>query len=142
MINNISLTGRLAHDPELHYTKLEIPVTTIVLAVPRRYIKKGEIRKTDFFHVVFWRHDAEFIADKLKKGCLVGIEGYLQTRELEKNGEKTVVTEVIGEKITFLERNVENNEDKPESVPEDIVAEEQEGSKRRDTQPYSEETGA
>ena len=134
MINNISLTGRLAHDPELHYTKLEIPVTTIVLAVPRRYIKKGETRKTDYFHIVFWRRDAEFIAERLKKGCLVGIEGYLQTREIEKDGKKSTITEVIGEKITFLERMEYDNENEFEGVQESQFTEEPEGSEGRNSQ--------
>ena len=133
MINYLALTGRLTCDPKLNFTKAGVPVTTITLAVPQKYVKKDEERKTNFIYVVFWRHNAEFIAQNVKKGYLVGVEGYIQTREYEKDGAKTNVLEIIGDNITIFERNVRNNENQLESVQETEPAEEPESSEGRDS---------
>ena len=110
MINNSSLTGRLTKDPEIRYTKDGIAVVEFTLAVSRFY-KRDE---TDFIRCVGMNKTAELIAQYLKKGSLIGVEGRIQTRTFEGQDGKTVyITEIFVNQCHFLE-----SKPKPETPPE------------------------
>ena len=100
MINNSSLSGRLTKDPEIRYTKDGIAVVEFTLAVSRFY-KRDE---TDFIRCVGMNKTAELIAQYLKKGSLVGVEGRIQTRTFEgQDGKKVYITEIFVNQCHFLE---------------------------------------
>ena len=100
MLNRIILMGRLTKDPELRQTKNDTPVTGFSLAVERNYIKKGETREVDFFDIVAWKSQAEFVSKYFTKGQLVCVEGRLQRRSWTDNDNKThYAYEVIAESI-------------------------------------------
>jgi single-strand DNA-binding protein len=100
MLNRIILIGRLTRDPEMKYTPQGIAVTKFSLAVDRKY-SKGE---TDFIDVVTWRGLAEKVAQYLSKGRMAAVEGRLQIRSYDRDGQKRRVTEVIADDVRFLER--------------------------------------
>lgn len=58
--------------------------------------------KTEFIGVTAWRKTAEVIEKFCAKGTQIFIEGKLQTREYEKNGEKRYVTEVLADNVQLL----------------------------------------
>ncbi len=87
-LNRTILVGRLAADPEVRYTSNEIPVAKFALAV-QRPSKNGE-KEVDFINIVAWRGLAKVCGEYLKKGKPVAIEGKLQVRKYEKDGEKSV----------------------------------------------------
>src|SRR5699024_5904136 len=53
---------------------------------------------------VVWRRPAETLANYMKKGNLIGVDGRIQTRSFEGQDGKTVyVTEVVADSVQFLE---------------------------------------
>ena len=107
MINNSSLSGRLTKDPEIRYTKDGIAVVEFTLAVSRFY-KRDE---TDFIRCVGMNKTAELIAQYLKKGSLVGVEGRIQTRTFEgQDGKKVYITEIFVNQCHFLESKPKEEE--------------------------------
>ncbi len=113
-MNKVVLIGRLTKDPELKYTPGSgTAVTTITLAVDRRFSKDGQ-READFIPVVIWGKSAESTAQYMGKGKLLGVSGRIQTRSYEaKDGGRRYVTEVVAEEVKFLEwgnKNESSNE--------------------------------
>lgn len=100
--NKIFLAGRLTRDPELKTTQSGLTVCSIDIAIDRRGTK-GNDKITDFFRCTAWRQTAEFITAHFKKGSAIFIEGNMQTRSWEKDGEKRHTTEVIIESAHFVE---------------------------------------
>lgn len=106
MINRVILTGRLTKEPDLRYTPNGTPVATFTLAVNRTYTNEQGEREADFINCIVWRKSAENVANYLKKGSLVGVDGRIQTRSYEaQDGRRVFVTEVVAESVQFLEPN-------------------------------------
>lgn len=102
MLNKVILQGRLTRDPELRYTQSNIPVASVSLAVERSRAAKGQERETDFFDLVAWRHNAEFLSKWFAKGQQVLISGVLQSRRWQdKNGNNRTSIEVVVEEVNF-----------------------------------------
>lgn len=112
--NKAILMGNLTKDPELRYTPQGTPVVNITIAINRKY-KSGEEMKEDvaFIPVVLWNKTAEVVNQYCKKGSPLMVEGRIQTRSWEKDGQKHFKTEVVGEHIQFLGGK---KEDKPEQT--------------------------
>ena len=104
MINRVVLVGRLTKDPELRYTPNGVAVATFTLAVNRIFANQNGEREADFISCQVWRKTAENVANYLRKGSLIGIEGRIQTRNYEnQEGKRVYVTEVIADSVQFLE---------------------------------------
>jgi len=100
MYNKVIMIGRLVADPELRTTPNGINVASFRVAVNRPRDKE----KSDFFNVVAWRQNAEFITRYFSKGKLIGIEGSLQTRDYtDKEGNKRTAFEIQVERAFFTE---------------------------------------
>lgn len=115
MINRVVLVGRLTRDSELKYTQNGAAVATFNLAVNRMFKNANGDREADFINCVIWRKAAENFANFTNKGSLVGIEGRIQTRSYEKDGQRVYVTEVIVDNFSLLDSkndNRSNNEQK------------------------------
>ena len=113
-LNRVILIGRLASDPELKYTPSGIAVTQFRLAVNRPMSaearQNGQEKQADFISIVAWRQSAEYAANYLGKGRLVAVEGRLQVREFEHNGQKRRDTEVVVDNLKSLDRPKEGAE--------------------------------
>ena len=103
MLNRVILIGRLTRDPELRYTPNGVATTRLGLAVNRNFTNAQGEREADFIDVVAWRKQAETVAQYLKKGRLVAIDGRLQTRSYEKDGVRHKVYEVVADQVRFLD---------------------------------------
>ena len=108
-MNNVSLVGRLAKDPELKYTATGQAVATFPLAVDNPFSKDGQ---ADFINIVVWSKKAENVANYCNKGKQVSVTGRIQTRNYEaQDGRKVYVTEVVANDVGFLAGNT-NREQK------------------------------
>lgn len=123
MINSVILIGRLTRDTEIRYTNSEKAVGNFTLAINRRFKNQNGEYETDFIDCVVFGKQAETMAQYTKKGDLIGVEGSIQKKQYEdKEGNKRYATEIMVEKITFLQINkkeetkVENNPYKDMSV--------------------------
>jgi single-strand DNA-binding protein len=103
MLNRIVLIGRLTKGPELKYIPSGDAVANFVLAVDRSFLTKEGQREADFIPVVVWRKQAERCAEHLVKGNLVAIDGRLQMRSYDQEGQRKYVAEVVAEEVKFLE---------------------------------------
>ncbi|HKL61368.1 MAG TPA: single-stranded DNA-binding protein [Acholeplasma sp.] len=104
MLNRVVLVGRITKDPELKRTQSNIAVVSFSLAIDRQFTNEQGERQADFIQCVVWRKQAENVAQYVKKGALLGIDGRIQTRNYETaNGETRYVTEVLCDSVQFLE---------------------------------------
>lgn len=113
MINNVTLVGRLAHDPEYRATATDKTIAAFTLAVDRS--KKGS--GADFIHCIAWEKTADTISKYVHKGDMFGVTGNLQTRSYEnKDGKKVYVTEVVVRNFQFLQPKKRDTEDMREQM--------------------------
>ena len=82
--NNVSIAGNLVADPELRYTKGGAAISSLRVAVNRRWNKDGEWEEeTSFFDVTCWAQIAENCAESLAKGMRVVVTGRLEEQRWE-----------------------------------------------------------
>ena len=105
MLNKTMLIGRLGRDPEVKYTPGGKEVTTFSIATDESYKNdKGEKQKrTEWHRIVLWEKNAEVAGKFLKKGALIFVEGRIQSREWEKDGEKHRSFEIVAHNFRMLE---------------------------------------
>ncbi len=102
-MNIAILVGRLTRDPEIRYTPNGVAVATFTLAVDRPINNDNGEREADFIPIVVWRKLAENCANHLRKGRLVAVEGRLQIRTYEKDGQNRRIAEVVASEVKFLD---------------------------------------
>ncbi len=102
-LNKVLLYGNLTRDPELRALPSGMNVVNFSIATNRvfrdRDGKKQE--QTDFHNVVVFGRQADTVNQYIKKGNGVFIEGRLQTRSWEKDGQKMYRTEVVADRVQF-----------------------------------------
>lgn len=104
MINRVVLVGRLTKDPELRYTPNGIASTRFTVAVNRTFSNQQGEREADFISCVAWRKQAENLANFMRKGSLIGVEGRIQTGSYEgQDGKRVYTTDVVADSVQFLE---------------------------------------
>ena len=103
MINKVILVGRITRDPEVKMINADTAVCNFSLACNRPYTRENGEREADFINCVAWRKQAENMGKFVKKGQLLGIEGRIQVRTYEQDGQKRYQTEVYCDQVTFLE---------------------------------------
>jgi single-strand DNA-binding protein len=103
MFNKVIMAGNLTADPELRYTPQGTAVTTLRLAVNSR-VKSGDEYKDEalFIDVVVWGKQAESSSQYLSKGRGVLVEGRLQERKWESDGQKRSKMEIVAQNVRFL----------------------------------------
>ena len=102
-VNKVILIGRLGSDPILKATTSGMQVCNFSLATSESFVKNGnKEEKTEWHRIIMWAKQAELAHKYLKKGKSVYIEGKLQTRQWEKDGQKHSTTEIVGFSMQFL----------------------------------------
>ena len=100
--NKVILLGRLTADPQLKQTPSGKKVTSFCIAVDSKRKDDSGMYISDFFNIVAWEKTAEFITKYFGKGKEIFIDGCLQSRSWEKNGEKRYTLEVLVESVRFV----------------------------------------
>lgn len=102
--NQVILMGNLTRDPELRQTPNGQSVTSFSLALNRSY--KGAdgnwTEATDYIDVVAWGPLGERVAQYLTKGRPCLVNGRIQSRSWEQDGQKRSKVEVVAQDVTFL----------------------------------------
>ena len=97
-INKVILVGNLGNDPEIKISSKEKKFAKLSVATHEKYSNaKGELTEKTQWHnvVVFDPRIAETVEKHYKKGMQVYVEGQLETRKYEHNGETKYTTEVV-----------------------------------------------
>ena len=104
-VNQVILMGNLTRDPELRQTPSGQSVCSFSLALNRAYKdQSGEWQEaTDFIDVVCWGPLAERVSQYMAKGRRCLVQGRLQSRNWEQDGQKRSKVEVLANDVTFLD---------------------------------------
>ncbi len=110
----VMIIGNLGSDPEMRYTPSNRAVTQFNVAVNQstKNQQTGEwVEETDWFRVSVWGDRAERMAESLRKGNKVFVEGRFKTREFEgRDGQKRTSLEISADSIVNLERRNRDEE--------------------------------
>ena len=121
-MNTITLLGRLTKNPEARYTSTGKAVTLFTLAVNRPYTNSDGQREADFINCQAWGKTAEVVGNHVSKGDRLLVEGRLQIRSYtDKEGVKRYATEVVVNRVEFIEQKKDSNV-KTEASPMDDFA--------------------
>jgi single-strand DNA-binding protein len=104
-LNQVTLMGNLTRDPELRQTPNGQNVCSFSLALNRSYKdQSGEWQEaTDYVDVVAWGPLAERVSQYMSKGRRCLVQGRLQSRSWEQDGQKRNKVEVLANDVTFLD---------------------------------------
>ena len=97
MRNSVMLIGRPGAEPETRTFNGNRVVARFNLAVneTRRNAKREQVKDTQWFTVVAWDKTAERVAQTVKKGRQIAIDGALRNNEwTDKNGQRHLSTEI------------------------------------------------
>ena len=104
-LNKAFLFGNLTRDPELKSLPSGIKVVSFGLATNRTWKDKNGVKQesTTFHNIVSFGKQAEIMAQYLKKGRGVFIEGRIETRSWDdkNDGTKKYRTEIIVDNFQF-----------------------------------------
>lgn len=106
--NSVRLIGNLGAAPEIKDLEKGNKMARFSLATHDYYTdKKGEKKEDTQWHtVVAWGKTAELIGELTDKGTEIAVEGKLNSRSYEKDGEKKYITEVVvNEFVVFNKKN-------------------------------------
>lgn len=104
-LNKAILIGNLTRDPELRSLPSGIKVCSFSIATNRVWKDKNGARQesTDYHNVVVFGRQAETVAQYMKKGSSILVEGRIQTRSWDDktSGEKKYRTEIVADRTQF-----------------------------------------
>lgn len=102
-MNNWSGVGRLTKDVDLRYSQSGTAVANFTLAINRPFKNQDGEREADFIRILAFGKTAETIAQYVKKGQQLGIEGRIQTGSYEnKQGQMVYTTDIVVNQFTFI----------------------------------------
>lgn len=109
-MNSVTMIGRLTNEPELRRTQTGTACCSFSLAVKRPKAKDT----TDFHNFVVWQQGAEYLCQYGHKGDLVGVTGYLTTREwTDKDGNKRKAIEVNCDSVELISSKKSDSNSQP-----------------------------
>ncbi|HUY62712.1 MAG TPA: single-stranded DNA-binding protein [Candidatus Paceibacterota bacterium] len=102
-LNKAFLYGNLTRDPELRALPSGQQLASFGLATNRTYKDKNGQKQeaTEFHNIVAFGRPAEIIAQYMKKGRALFVEGRIQTRSWDSDGQKKYRTEIVVENFQF-----------------------------------------
>jgi len=111
-LNQVFLMGNLTRDPELRQTPSGQSVCSFSLALNRSYKdQSGEWQEaTDYIDIVAWGPLGERVSQYLSKGRRCLVQGRMQSRSWEQEGQKRSKVEVLANDVTFLDSRGFNEE--------------------------------
>ena len=102
-VNKVILVGNLGRDAEVKVTASGQSVASFSIATTETWTKDGEKKeKTEWHRIVLWGRQADTLQPYLTKGKQIYVEGRLETRQWEKDGQKHYTTEVKADRIVLL----------------------------------------
>jgi len=105
-LNRTMLIGNVGADPVVRYMPDGTPTASVSIATTESWKDKttGEsMQRTEWHRVVFFRGLAQVVADYLKKGSQIYVEGPARTRKwTDRDGIDRYITEIVGREMKML----------------------------------------
>ncbi len=118
-MNSVNIIGRVCNDVELRYTPSQMAVVKLNVAVDDGY---GEKKKTYFIPVTVFGKQAENCEKFVSKGKKIAVTGKIVTGSYEKDGRKIRTTDVVADRVEFLEFAEREQSKEQETVPQGFAA--------------------
>jgi len=122
-VNKVILVGNVGSDPEVRYLDRGVAIANFNLATTERgYIMQNGTQvpdRTEWHPIVLFRNLAEWAEKNVRRGMKLYVEGKLQTRTWEKDGQVRRKTEVIAENVQIVCRPDEYRNGVPSQMPSD-----------------------
>lgn len=119
-MNKVILMGRLTRDPEVRYGGANnTAIARYSIAVDRRFKREGD-PDADFFNLVSFGRQGEFVEKYLRKGTKIVVEGELRNNNYtNKEGQMVYSTEIVVNNVEFAEsKNAQSGNNFGGDVPE------------------------
>lgn len=116
MLNRVMIIGRLGKPVEVKYGQSGNAIASMTVATDESYTDKQGQRQsvTEWHRVVVYGKTAENCGQYLDKGSLVFVEGRLRTRKwTDRNGQERFTTEILADRIQFLDRRQDTQQAAP-----------------------------
>ena len=105
-VNKVILVGNVGADPETRYASSGDAITNLRLATSDKYKDKSTgnmVENTEWHRVAFFGKLAEIVAEHVKKGSSLYIEGRIRTRKWQgSDGQDKYSTEIIADIMQML----------------------------------------
>lgn len=98
--------GNACDDPKSANLPSGGTVTNLTIACNDSYKDKStgaNVDKTEFVRLVFFNNLAEIVAQYVKKGAKIYVEGSIRTRSWEQDGAKRYATEIVANEMQMLD---------------------------------------
>lgn len=120
-LNKAMVFGNLTRDPEMKALPSGSNVTSMSIATNRVYNDKDGNRQeeVEYHNIVVFGKQAENCAKYLLKGSSAYVEGRLQTRSWDKDGQKMYRTEIVADNVQFGPRKEKDTSPAPAGDRED-----------------------
>lgn len=105
-VNKVILVGNVGADPETRYMPNGNAVTNVTLATSETWKDKNtgeQQERTEWHRLTFYQRLAEIVAEYVRKGSKLYVEGRLQTRSWEQDGVKRYATDIIVNEMQMLD---------------------------------------
>ncbi|MCK5614532.1 single-stranded DNA-binding protein [Candidatus Pacearchaeota archaeon] len=102
-LNKVFIYGNITRDVDLKALPSGTQVASFSVATNRTWKDKDGAKQEDtqFHNIVVFGRQAETVAQYMKKGSPIFIEGRLQTRSWESDGVKKYRTEIVADRTQF-----------------------------------------
>lgn len=128
MLNKVTLIGNAGSDPEIRTMQSGDRVANISLATSERWKDKstGEKKEKTEWHrvVIFSKALVDLAENYIRKGSKLYIEGQIETRQWDKDGEKRYSTEIVlrpyKSEIVLLSERATSDPTKADHQPQDL----------------------
>lgn len=111
-VNKVILVGNVGSDPDVRTLERGGIIVSLNLATTERgYTMQNGIQvpdRTEWHSIVLRNNLADWAERSIRKGMKLYVEGKLQTRSWEKDGQRRSKTEVVAESIQILYRPADN----------------------------------
>ena len=121
-MNQVIVMGRVTKDLEPRTTQSGMATVRFNIAIDRGRDKDGKDRGADFPNIVAFGKTAESIAKFTGKGLRVAVIGRIQTSSYEREGQKVYTTDIIADRVKFIDWKDNNNQQAEMSIPEGFSA--------------------
>lgn len=109
-MNRVTLIGHLGQDPVLRKTQNGNAVLRIRMATTETFLDSSKKRqqRTEWHNVVVWGKLGEALDTMLRKGSHIAVEGRLQTRSWDAEGQKRYATDVVSNNVILLQPRIDS----------------------------------
>ena len=129
-VNKAVILGNVGKDPEVRNTQDGRKIVSFSVATSERWRDRqsGETKERTEWHrvVVFNEHLAEVAEKYIRKGSKVYLEGAIQTRKWEKDGEARYSTEIVLQRfrgeLTLLDSAKDNGREEEAPAKQATIA--------------------